>query len=389
MNMNKNKKKIVIIATLAGLLGSAVAAEASGLFDKVSGIVRSDIKVLVDGKDTILEPVFINGQAYLPAKKEAAALGYDVYYNAKDKSLSFTSKDEGNGNGSGNGSGEEANYMTLSGIIRGVTQLPSGGYQLDVVGRGTNRWVILTVDKDTKLTDANGKVVDMTAIKAGTDIIAEYGPVMALSYPGQSHAAKVTLGVEHLMKEDVIQKVEHTNDGWQVVLGEAKDGDSLSSVVLNAGKETSVIDGEGQPVEWESLKAGMKVRAYYGPMMTKSIPPISPLFYLIVPGNAISDSLSPAAQSEFRTLAWSKLPEGQAQHLKTKQDEAVVELVNAADSGVMATTDEAKKLLQATKDNGGKLVTVTYTTDQDELLGPLTVVFDLDTKTFIGYNIRK
>ncbi|MBM7563631.1 hypothetical protein [Paenibacillus sacheonensis] len=376
-----NKKKIIIVATLVGLVGSAVAAEASGVLEKVSGLVRSDITVKVDGQNTSMKPVFINGQAYLPAKSEAAALGYDVIYSAKDKSLSLTSKNQD--------SGEEAQFIMLSGIIQGVKPLDNGAYQLDVVGRGTNKWVILTVDKDTVLTDSTGKSADVSKLKAGTELIAEYGPVMTMSYPGQSHAAKVTLGSERLIKEEAIQSVKHTDDGWQVTLGVAKDGDASSSIVLNAGKETSVIDAEGQPVTWESLKAGDKVRAYYGPEMTKSIPPISPLFYLVALGDKAADSLAPAAVSEFRTLAWSKLPEGQESHLKTKKDEAEVKLVNAADSGVMAATDEAKKLLETAKANGSKLVTVTYQTDQDELLGPLTVVFDLDSKAFIGYNIRK
>lgn len=386
-----NKKKVIIVATLAGLLGSAVAAEASGFLQKVNGFVRSDVKVTVDGEQTSLKPVFINGQAYLPAKSEADALGYDVRYDAKDKTLSLTSRDGGNdggGNGNGNGGQEEANYMTLAGIIQGVNKLPNGSYQLDVIGKGTNRWVILTVDKDTQLTGANGQAAEMSALKAGTEITAAYGPVMALSYPGQSHAAKVTLGSEHLIKEDAVQTVKHTNDGWQVTLGKAADGDSLSSVVLNAGKETSVVDKEGQPVAWENVKAGMKVRAYYGPMMTKSLPPISPLFYLVVLGDQ-ADALTPAAVGEFRTLAWNKLTNEQKKHVTTKQADAEVSLVNAADSGVLASTDEAKQLLQAAKDRGGKLAAVTYATDQDQLLGPLTVVYDLDSKTFIGFNIRK
>ncbi|WP_155985850.1 hypothetical protein [Paenibacillus gorillae] len=48
-----------------------------------------------------------------------------------------------------------------------------------------------------------------------------------------------------------------------------------------------------------------------------------------------------------------------------------------------------KKLLAEIKAANGNLVTVTYTTDQDELLGPLTAVFDFNTKAFIGFNIRK
>ncbi|NBD26316.1 hypothetical protein [Paenibacillus glycinis] len=381
-----NKKKIIIVATLVGLMGSAVAAEASGLFQKVNGLVRSDIKVTVDGQNTSMKPVFINGQAYLPAKSEANALGFDVQYNAKDKSLSLVSRDPGNGGGNDGSGDQEAQLMMLSGVIQSVTPMDNGTYRLDVVGRGTNSWVLLTVDQETKLTDGSGKTFAAKDLKAGTEIVAEYGPMMTMSFPGQSHAAKVTVGTERLVKEDTISAVKHTEDGWQVTIG----ADAASQIVLNAGKETKLMNAQGSSIDWESLKAGTKVVAYYGPEMTKSLPPISLVFYLVaLTDKPAQDSLAPAAIAEFQTLAWSKLPEGQASHVKTKKEEAVVEVVNAADSGVLATTDEAKKLLQAVKDKGGKLVAVTYQTDQDELLGPLTVVFDLDSKTFIGYNARR
>ncbi|SFI27965.1 hypothetical protein SAMN02799624_00079 [Paenibacillus sp. UNC496MF] len=382
-----NKKKVIIAATLVGLMGSAVAAEASSFFQKVNGFVRSDIKVIVDGEKTSMKPVFINGQAYLPAKSEADALGYDVKYSAKDRSLTLTSRDQGNEGGNG---GEEAQLMMLSGVVQSATPLDNGAYRLDVVGRGTNSWVLLTVDKDTKLTDANGKHVNAKDLKAGTEIVAEYGPVMTMSFPGQSHAVKVTVGSQRLVKEDVVTNVKHTDDGWQVTIGQAKDGNGLSQVVLNAGKETKLMNAQGSSIEWESLKPGTKVVAYYGPEMTKSLPPISPVYYLVaLTDKPAQDTLAPAEVSEFRALAWSKLPDGQASHVKTKKDEAAVEVVNASESGVLATTDDAKKLLQAVKDKGGKLVTVTYETDQDQLLGPLTVVFDLESKTFIGYNARR
>ncbi|MBO7744899.1 hypothetical protein I8J29_11885 [Paenibacillus sp. MWE-103] len=382
-----NKKKVIIAATLVGLMGSAVAAEASSFFQKVNGFVRSDIKVIVDGEKTSMKPVFINGQAYLPAKSEADALGYDVKYSAKDRSLTLTSRDQGNEGGNG---GEEAQLMKLSGVVQSVTPLDNGAYRLDVVGRGTNSWVLLTVDKETKLTDANGKHVNAKDLKAGTEIEADYGPVMTMSFPGQSHAVNVTVGSQRLVKEDVVTNVKHTDDGWQVTIGQAKDGNGLSQVVLNAGKETKLMNAQGSSIEWESLKPGTKVVAYYGPEMTKSLPPISPVFYLVaLTDKPAQDTLAPAQVSEFRALAWSKLPDGQASHVKTKKDEAAVEVVNASESGVLATTEDAKKLLQAVKDKGGKLVTVTYETDQDQLLGPLTVVFDLESKTFIGYNARR
>ena len=192
------------------------------------------------------------------------------------------------------------------------------------------------------------------------------------------------------MKEDVIQAVKRTDDGWQVQFGETKDGVAVPALTLQAGKETSVLTSQGEPVKWEDLQAGTKVRAYYGPIETKSIPPQSPLFYLVVltDAQAPAGKMSPEAAQEYRDLAWPKVSDNTS-HLVTKRDEALVQIVSAKDSGVIASTDEQKKLLEQIRSANGNLVTVTYNTDQDELLGPLTVAFDFRTKAFVGFYPRK
>ncbi|MFC5647912.1 stalk domain-containing protein [Paenibacillus solisilvae] len=373
------KKNKIIMMTMLGLIGTTTAVGAAGYMDKVSGILRSDMTVKVNGESTSMKPVFINGQAYLPARSEAAALGYQITYNAKDKEIEINKP----------GQEETVNYLRTSGVIVSVKELGSGQYQLEVLGKGENKWIILNADKDTVIKDGSGNTAALQDLKAGTQIEAEYGPIIAMSYPGQSHAAAITVGAERLIKEDVIQSVKHTEDGWQVQFGETKDGAVVPTLVLNAGKETSVLTAEGQPVDWADLKEGTKVRAYYGPMATKSIPPQSPLFYLVVLSGEGTEQLAPAAAQEFRDLSWNQLTAEQKAHVTTKQNDASVEVVDAVGSGVLAATDEQKKLLSSIQAAGGKLVNVTYSTDQDELLGPLTVVFDLDTKAFVGFNARR
>ena len=374
-----NKKNKIVLMTMLGLLGTTTAVGAAGFIDKVNGILRSDVTVSVNGESTSMKPVFINGQAYLPARSEAAALGYELNYNAKEKEIEISKKEQ-----------EEAvNYLRTMGIIVSVKSAADGQYQIELLGRGENKWIILTADKDTVIKDGSGKAYAAKDLKAGTQIEAEYGPIIAMSYPGQSHAATITVGAERLIKEDVIQSVKHTEDGWQVLFGETKDGAAVPTLALTAGKETSLITEEGQPVEWADLKAGTKVRAYYGPVATKTLPLMSPLYYLVVVNAEGTEQLAPAAVSEFRELSWSQLAGELKSHVTTKKDEAMVEVIDAKGSGVFARTEEQKKLLESIQAANGKLVTVTYNTDQDEILGPLTVVFDLETKAFVGFNIRR
>ncbi|WP_164716284.1 stalk domain-containing protein [Paenibacillus whitsoniae] len=89
-----------------------------------------------------------------------------------------------------------------------------------------------------------------------------------------------------------------------------------------------------------------------------------------------------------RLGSWAQVKE-QASHITTKQEEATVQIVSSKESGVLATTDEQKKLLADIQAANGNSVTVTYNTDQDTLLGPLTAVFDFNTKAFVGFNARR
>jgi hypothetical protein len=152
---------------------------------------------------------------------------------------------------------------------------------------------------------------------------------------------------------------------------------------LNAGKETGVMTGQGESVAFANLKAGDKVRAYYGPVMTKSIPPQSPLHMLVVLSE--TEQLAPAEIQEYRELAWKNVPESEKSHLTTKKDEASVSVIDSADAAIMTVTDAQKKKLEEIKAVNGKLIEVKYNTDQDALLGPLVIAFDPDTKQLVGF----
>ncbi|MBB6735997.1 stalk domain-containing protein [Cohnella zeiphila] len=267
------KKRWILAVTAAGLLGTTAAASATGLIEKVSGVIRNDVTVTVDGGSTGMKPVFINGQAYLPVRDEAEALGYEASYNAKDKQLELHKA----------GGEEAAEYARISGVIQKVEAADGGAVRIDAIGNGNAHWIILTADKDTVIKDSEGNAFAAGDLKAGMQLTAEYGPVVAMSYPGQSHAASITVGMQTLIREDVVKAVEKKDGGWQVQFGErTADGASEGALTLNAGKETVLLDSERQPVKWEDLAPGTKVRAYYGPIMTKSLPPQSPLHVLVV-----------------------------------------------------------------------------------------------------------
>jgi hypothetical protein len=375
MDKKKNKHKWLILMTTAGLLATTAAAGADGIVDKVSGLLRGDITVSVNGEDTAIHPVYIDGKAYLPARDMAGALGIGIQWSGKE--IELTQKEDGE---------EALDYLMTSGVIVDVSKTDDGRYRLEVLGHGPNKWIILYADADTVLTDAEGKPFGAADLKAGMQLTAEYGPIIALSYPGQSHAATIQVGQQRLIQEAAVIAVEDTEGGKQILIGETKDGKDTVSVVLNMGKETMLVNAEGQPVEWADIKAGSMVRAYYGPIMTKSLPPQSPAHVVVLLDR--QEQLAPAAEQEFRELAWTFVSEEEKGHLTTAKEEAQVELVDAAGAAVMGTTEEQQAALAELQAAGGKLVAVTYRTDQDALLGPLTVAIHPDTKALLGFFVR-
>ncbi|WP_409340432.1 stalk domain-containing protein [Paenibacillus sp. MBLB4367] len=359
------EKKLTVLLTLAGILGTTAAVGAEDFVEKVIGFLQKDVKVLVNGQDSKLTPVYIDGKAYIPVRDAAAKLGYTVNYDEANKEIELD---------------EAADLMRASGVIVNVQAKEDGKYRIELLG---STWVILTVDQSTAIKSLDGKTLTLADLKAGTQIDAEFGPTMAMSFPGQAQAVSINVHADRAIKEDTIKEVKHTDDGWQVQLGD--------SLVLNAGKETRVMTSQGESVNWEELKAGTKVIAYYGPFETKSLPPQSPVFLLVVQAKApVTGELkmSPETAQEYRNLAWAQV-NVQASHITTKQDEATVHIVSSKVVNVFAPTAEQKKLFAEVQAANGNFVTVTYNTDQDELIGPLTVVFDFNTKAFVGFYPRR
>ncbi|GGG11241.1 hypothetical protein [Paenibacillus abyssi] len=361
------KRKWMIMITAAGLIATTTAVGANGLMKKVTGFLDNDVMVSINGTDTTIQPVYIDGKAYFPARDTANALGYSLNWS-RDQ-IELVEKES-----------EMEEFLQTSGVIVSVEPIDDR-YRLEVLGHGPNTWIILYADKETVLTNAAGDAFAAKDLKAGMHITAQYGPIIAFSFPGQSHAASIQVGDERLIKEEAILSVDQTDDGWQIQFGEMKDGAEAPELTLNAGKETMLVTPEGYPVEWSQIKAGTKVRAYYGPIMTKSIPPQSPADVIVV----LDGLVDPTSVNEYRELAWTFVPESEKEHLITKQENAQVDFILAKGAAIVPADDKQKEILADIQSRDGKLITVTYNTDQDALLGPLMIVIHPETKELIGF----
>lgn len=139
--------------------------------------------------------------------------------------------------------------------------------------------VILTVDQDTEIVDANGKPLTAEALKADLRVEAYYSQVMTLIYPARTHADKIVVSETTAPKiEGTVAASDRTTKD-QLYINVGSDQSTENDVILNVTKDTQVIAGLSTESE---LKPGMKIVAYHSPIMTKSIPAITSAEVIIV-----------------------------------------------------------------------------------------------------------
>lgn len=97
-----------------------------------------------------------------------------------------------------------------------------------------------------------------------------------------------------------------------------------------------------------------------------------------------SDDFSNLDLQEVREIAWNSIEKGQIPHITSNKNEAVVSLIDSKDNWIVPINDEQKKELNKIKDLK-TLITVTFNTDRDGLLGPIIAVINPATMKVIGF----
>ncbi|OAB47251.1 peptidase [Paenibacillus antarcticus] len=149
---------------------------------------------------------------------------------------------------------------------------------------GGMNYVILSVDKDTKIVNQDGNPLTLAALKADVLVDAYYSGPMAMSYPGQTHADKI------VVKKAATNKIEGTiigsdrTDKGQVYVNVGSDENINNDVILNITEDTKVISALGGE---DKLAAGMKVVAYHSPIMTRSLPGITNAEIVIITSDKV------------------------------------------------------------------------------------------------------
>lgn len=155
--------------------------------------------------------------------------------------------------------------------------------QISILLNGYETGIILHLTEQTKITSADGKTLKPEDLKLGMEIEATHPNFMALSMPPQAGAITIVVK-SSLESKEVLGTVgrvvsvekEQSGDGATriTVEGDPLTKESQPQVALVITEDTIIVNARDQKrMKPEEIKPEMKVYAFYGPVMTKSLPP--------------------------------------------------------------------------------------------------------------------
>lgn len=171
---------------------------------------------------------------------------------------------------------EKLGAVEIEGKIAEIKE-SKGGIMTLIKGKGVNSEVNLVIDNKTEVVNEKGKKLSIKDLKKGITVKAFYGPIVTASLPPVSTAQKIVV----MQKKELfpiqgnILNIRTNKESHMIhIKGEKLSETGLNQIILNINKDTKIVNVEGKELSINDLKEGTEVRAYYGPMLTRSLPPI-------------------------------------------------------------------------------------------------------------------
>lgn len=268
--MNKMLKSVAVVALSVGLIGSTAVAASTADWTEVKAIFNHKMKVAIDGQapESPMTPLMVDGVAYLPVRDLGEALGMNVIWNEQEYRIDIQ-----------NGP-KEAVTDTMEAIVLDVQAAANSGDRIvNVLSLGADSpypVIRLIVPADLNITGPESEdSKEAPELKPGMKIEATYSLAMTRSLPPQTRAEAVHIIHELGKVEGTVQSVKSTDHGWTIKVDE-KEGDPTSGVILHIAEDTVIRSGAmAEPAKADEIREGAKIKAYYGPIMTMSLPPQS------------------------------------------------------------------------------------------------------------------
>ncbi|MFC4099920.1 copper amine oxidase N-terminal domain-containing protein [Paenibacillus xanthanilyticus] len=181
----------------------------------------------------------------------------------------------------------EKKTMVTDGFVTGVN-VKDGAGSVRINGTGTEG-LVLNVGKDTVVKTEDGLTLEWTDVQLGYEVEAVHSLAQTMSLPPQTPlyeliVKKPSAAIETLGTAGTIEEVTKAADGKISVRihGEALSAGSQTEIKLLLNENTQLVTAAGEKATSEQLVQGARVIAFYGPMMTRSLPPIGTAWKLVV-----------------------------------------------------------------------------------------------------------
>ncbi|WNR44506.1 copper amine oxidase N-terminal domain-containing protein [Paenibacillus roseipurpureus] len=179
---------------------------------------------------------------------------------------------------------EEAKKVQSTGVITSIQTIKPDHTMIHIQDVGTGG-IVLNVGPETTYQMLDGSELTLADLHVGLTITAEHSLAMTMSLPPQTSASNITVLDTAVHKGSVgtAGVIEDVRENGSLLLkGEGLSETSPDEVVLTVSADTAIVDGKGEPVDKAALTKGAKIIGFYGPMMTKSLPPISQAWKIVV-----------------------------------------------------------------------------------------------------------
>ncbi|MFB9327308.1 copper amine oxidase N-terminal domain-containing protein [Paenibacillus aurantiacus] len=279
--MNKNGKDVMIpLRDLASALGYSVKWNGkSQSVELAKGAQWTSVKTGVDQYSFArmlitlgAAPELTNGKMYVPDSFAAQVLQAEVTRGTDTVEVTLADK----------------KTITTEGFVTGI-DVKDGEGSVRINGTGTEG-LVLNVGPDTVVKAEDGTVLQWTDVQLGYEVKAVHSMAQTLSLPPQtslyelivkipSAAPKMMLGTAGVI-EDVSRAADGAVTVW--IKGEALSDISQPEVKLTLNADTQLVTATGEKATADQLVKGARVIGFYGPMLTKSLPPIGTAWKLVV-----------------------------------------------------------------------------------------------------------
>ncbi len=223
-------------------------------------------------------PELKNGKTYVPLSFFEKVMKLEVVAGPTG-TISINSKEQGNGE-------------TSSDTIKqgSITSIYKGEKNAEIGLNGYGHGVRLGISDETEIVSADNKKLTFADLQLGMSIEVEHSMVMAMSMPPLTSAIKIVVKEQApeqqtLGTAGVIEEVTPSDNGLTrvVIKGDKLSDTSVETIVLNISDTTSILGTkDNQKIAASELKKGDKVYAFYGPMLTRSLPPIGQATKIVV-----------------------------------------------------------------------------------------------------------